>query len=113
MGCEPCVITAIEKAEALLSEIEKVRPLAERGAWAIDHQRQMAECIRDLLAFHTGYAQETRLLAKLASRLLAACSRLLVPLRGSRGFIDEWREGTAPDLRAAAAALRDFMERNE
>lgn len=99
------------KVERLLSEVERPRPLSERCAFAIAHQRELVECIRDLLAYIAGTHAATSTLTVKATRLLAALSPLLTPPAGRpRGFVDDWLDGTAPDLRPAMQDLKSFLE---
>lgn len=99
------------KVERLLSEVERPRPLSERCAFAIAHQRELIECIRDLLRYIAGTHAATSTLTVKATRLVAAVSPLLTrPAGVPHGFVDEWREGTAPDLRAAVEDLKSYLE---
>jgi hypothetical protein len=104
--------SALERrVERLLSEVEKPRPLSERGAYAIAHQRELTACIRDLLRYIAGTRTATVTLTVKASRLLDAVSLLLTPPRDRQpGFVDQAVRGLSPDLETAARELRRYLE---
>lgn len=103
--------SALERrVERLLAEVEKQRPLSERAAWAITHQRELAACIRDLLRYIDGTRTATKTLTVKATRLLDAVSPLLSPPRGRpHGFVDQAIRGLSADLEPAASELRRFL----
>lgn len=104
--------SALERrVERLLAEVERQRPLSERAAWAISHQRELTACIRDLLRYIDGTRTATKTLTVKATRLLDAVSPLLTPPRGRQpGFVDQAIRGISPDLKQAASDLGRFLE---
>lgn len=99
------------KVSALLAEVEAPRPLSQRCAFAISHQKELVACIRDLLRYIDGMHAATSTLTVKATRLRDAVLPLLTPPQGRpANFVDEWREGTAPGLRAALAELTEILE---
>lgn len=99
------------KVNALLSEVEAPRPLSQRCAYAISHQPELVSCIRDLLRYIDGMHAATSTLTVKATRLRDAVLPLLTrPPGRPTDFVDEWREGTAPDLQAALGDLTQYLE---
>ena len=103
--------SALERrVERLLVEVDKQRPLSERAAWAITHQRELVRCIRDLLQYIAGTRTATVTLTVKATRLLDAVSPLLTPPRDRQpGFVDQAIRGISPDLKKAADDLTRYL----
>jgi hypothetical protein len=107
----------IHEAEKLLSEIRQVRPLTERGAWAIDNQRRLAAGLEHLLEYIRGYQQgsmaEQRRLVQLVSSLLAAIAPLFEARQqtpfGEPSAHAAWLSGTAPRLRRAFTEATEYL----
>lgn len=108
--------TPTERAEAYLREVERVYALpdSQRVAWAIGHQTESAEIIRDLLTEQEGYRDATRKRILLECKLLDAIRPLFLRTSSPGGFAslhNQWLEGTAPRLREAIEALEKSIVR--
>jgi len=80
-------------------------PLSQRAAWAIGHEKELTDCVRNLLRYHDGYAAQHQTLTQLAAALLSA----IEPLFSAKGEFKYWLEGTAPRLRSTCIALKLFL----
>jgi hypothetical protein len=110
--------TPITKAQRTLDRVAVKRPLQERAAYAMTHEAEMAEVIRDLLAFieghRTGFSAELKRANQLAFDLLFAIAPLFARERptyepGPPPDPRQWLRDRAPHLQKAYESACEFL----